>query len=275
MKDSYNNNETGTMSRTKRNASLYETIGEQEITNFDVNSNSEVIGVNSNSIDIDKLKDMLDKKYREEPKNKSIGDYDEEPTEEIKLSETREYDINNIINNAKKNKEEDYAIERLKKLHNTETDILEGLNLNNETKVEESKAVSLSEKDRLVELINTINVTEAINKEAIKRKMENPDGPVDPLDLLSDLKGNDDDTKVFTKEDLKINDEEMPKTNIDNSFYTTSNMFKQSDFDDFKDLKEDVGAARVMLKILIAIVIIAFIAGIIFLLNRILGWGLF
>ena len=52
-------------------------------------------------------------------------------------------------------------------------------------------------------------------------------------------------------------------------------MIKQDDFDDFDDLKEDITATKVVVKILIVVVIIAFICGVVFLLNQILDWGLF
>ena len=52
-------------------------------------------------------------------------------------------------------------------------------------------------------------------------------------------------------------------------------MIKQDDFDDFGDLKEDITATKVVVKILIVVVIIAFICGVVFLLNQILDWGLF
>ena len=44
---------------------------------------------------------------------------------------------------------------------------------------------------------------------------------------------------------------------------------------DFSDLKEDITATKVVVKILIVVVIIAFICGVVFLLNQILDWGLF
>ena len=117
---------------------------------------------------------------------------------------------------------------------------------------------------------------------------------MDPLDLLGDLKG-DDDTKIegvseFTDEitkqsklqDTKKIEEEKEDTkeitktnNLDKSFYTDSTKFNTEDFDDFSDLKNDITATKVVVKILIVVVIIAFICGVVFLLNQILDWGLF
>ena len=131
----------------------------------------------------------------------------------------------------------------------------------------------------------------------------------DPLDILSDLKGDDDETKVLgakddfmketTKEapvirgldklDLKEEkdlvsetkktkaekkDIDLDKTN-ENTFLTTTNLFTESDFDDFNDLKEEVAGTKIVIKILIVIVILAFIIGVVFVLNKFLNLGWF
>ena len=251
---------------------------------------------------------MLDKRYREETKKKSLGEIDEdEKREEIKLAETREYDINEILSKAKENKQDDYEVERLKKLRNTQVDILNQLNIDALNKESNRvKAVSDDEKDELKTLIDTINLTEETNsvKENKKESEE-----MDPLDLLNDLKGSDD-TKIegvndFTdeitkkikeaekeekeelKEEVKEESEEkeekkkeetkeITKTNkLDKSFYTNSTKFKTEDFEDFSDLKEELGATKIIIRILIVLIIIAFACGVVFLLNSILNWGLF
>ena len=279
----YNNDNEKTMTRTKKNANLYTEINDLAVNKFDVNSNSYVLANNGRTIDVDKLKDMLDKKYREETKDKSLSKTSELETMDINLDETREYDINEILSKAKEEKQsDDYEIERLKKLRNTQVDILNDLNI--EQYDDKIKAVSDEEGDKLQDLINTINLTEETN--AIKNL------DIDPLDILSDLKGDDDETKVegvnqLTQEILKEAqrqvDEENKKKDIqeeaekklENSFYTTSSSLKLNDFDDFADLKDDITATKVVIKILIFLIIVAFICGAVFLLNNIFEWGLF
>src|SRR5574344_1674680 len=255
------------MSRAKKNESLYENVSDVEIDSFDVNSNSTIIGDSNSTIDIDKLRDMLDKKYREEPHNRTtLTSNIVEPKEKISLDETREYDINKILDKAKENNENDYEVERLKKLRNTQVDILNSLDIDKSNATTEDndndKSISNGESQKLVDLINTINITEAT------QKTQN----LDPLDLLSDLKGNDDNTVVVGANDIVKDGNDVASnskdSNIDKSFYTTSNMFTQSDFDDFNDLKEDVTSTKIIIKILIVVVVIAFIVGIVFLLNR-------
>ena len=73
----YDDNTTSNMSRTKKNQNPYNEISELRMDTFDVNSNSVVLSNNGQIIDIDKLKDMLDKKYREETKSKPLGRIDD------------------------------------------------------------------------------------------------------------------------------------------------------------------------------------------------------
>ena len=294
--------DTSNMSRTRKNQNLYNEINELQMDTFDVNSNSHILSRDGKTIDIDRLKDMLDKRYREDVKKKSLGEIDEnEQREQINLAETREYDINEILSKAKENKQNDYEVERLKKLRNTQVDILSQLNIDAINKIDDRvKAVSDDEKDELKTLIDTINLTEETNA---SKNGEN----LDPLDLLGDLKG-DDDTKIegvneLTEEITKqakletakgiINDNKEEKKNeevkeekkeeaqetktskLDKSFYTNSTKFNTTDFDDFGDLKDDMSATKVIIRVLIVLIIIAFICGVVFLLNSILNWGLF
>ena len=60
------------MSRVSKNASLYKEINESKLDNFSVKSNATVIGNQEPEIDIEKIKKILDKKYNEPPKRRSI-----------------------------------------------------------------------------------------------------------------------------------------------------------------------------------------------------------
>lgn len=277
--DKFNNTGEVFLSRTKKNASLYKRVNEAELDDFDVNSNTAIIETNNSStINVDKLRDMLDKKYRETPKKVSLARIEaEKELAKLNLDETREYDINEILNKAKEEDDSSYEVERLKKLRNTGMDILNGLDITN---IHEKDPKS-AEEQHLVDLINTINLKETIAKEG-----------ADPLDILSDLKGDDDNTKILgAKEDFGITTKEAPvikgldskitkenpqkETLEETSMLTKTNTFTESDFDDFNDLKEEVASTKIVIKILIVIVVIAFLVGGVFLLNKILNLGLF
>ncbi len=319
--------ETIVPSRTKRNQELYKEVSNLELEDFDLNSNVSVIGNNTENISLDEIKDILDKKYHEKPKKKSFGDTDEIALPKINLDETREYDINSILEKAKEKKEVNYEEDRLKKIRNTQYDILKSLDImNSDEEIEEKEDLKPDEfrkpvnnaktEKELIDLIGTISAKELIKED----KDIELSGELDPLDILSDLRGDDEATKVMgmlaleleeaekenqrsiidedtleidTSEDEETeeysdeedNTEEVSITKvteikedtqkIDNSFIGKTTTFTQSDFDDFNDLKEDMHIAKVIIKILVFIVIILFIAGLVILLNKYLNLGLF
>ena len=190
------NDEVQRTSRVSRNQELYKEVSYAELDNFDLNSNVSVLGDNTSNIDIGKIKNILDEKYNEGPRKKSLGDTDEMELPKINLDETREYDINSILAKAKEEKEFDYEEDRLKKLNEGAESILKDIDTDEvEYDKEESKVINKAKTDEaeLLDLINTITAKELIKEEA---SMEAPVGDMDPLDLLTDLRG-DDDTRVL------------------------------------------------------------------------------
>lgn len=251
------------ISRTSKNEDLYKEINQMDLEKFNPRSNVKVIGDNENVIDVNKIRNLLETNYKDKPKRKSYV-LEEENKNEY-LEETKEYDINSILEKARSEKEYDYETDRLKKLKDTQFDILKNLNLE-----EEKSPAKAAKEEELMSLINTIT-----SKELTKTM------GIDPLDILSDLKGNDN-TKVLSgiEEEVKKSEtqnfisKELEKTN-ENSFYTTTNAFTKSDFDDFNDLKEDIKATKIIIKILIVLIVIAFVGGILFFLNNYLNLQLF
>ena len=277
--------------RTAKNNELYEEIKKSEIENFDIGSNAKVIGNNEAQIDINKLKDILEKNYQEVPKRRSLKlDIPEE--EEIEMEKTKEYDINAILEKAREEKEVDYQRERLKKVRDTQYDILKNLEVEQEEP--KSKAADEKTKEELLDLIQTINLNETQNKtikalaEEEKEEIEldeDTDTELDPLDILNDLRGDENTVVAGAKEfenELKEAQEKKEKEEIaealdedvDDSFYTSSMSFNKNDFADFSDLEESK-ASRILIKILIVIVFLAIIAGIVIFLNDFLNLGWF
>ena len=286
--EKYYDNTKSVGSRTTKNSEIYKETNKATIEDFNVNSNVKVLGTNSGNIDIDKIKEILDKKYREPQKRKSVDFSFEEENTPISIEETREYDITTVLERAKEQKEANYEHDRLKKIRDTQYDILKNLNL--ETK--EEKEVTPAEEE-LLELIHTIT-----EKEMLKQEMT-------PLDLFEDLKGSEntmvldglrDDIESLTKP-IKIipnspkeekpiemletvvstTEEKVENKNtisIDKSFFTNSMSFSQSDFDDFNDLKEEIKSSKIIINILIVVVVIAVLIGLFLLLNNILDWGI-
>ena len=284
--------------RTRKNEQLYEEIKDSELENLSIGINAKVIGESSNQMDIDKIKEILEKNYQDIPKRRSVeitkNEEEIETLEQYELEKTREYDINAILEKAREEKEIDYQEERLKKVRDTQYDILKNLDLDEE----KDKASSKQTKEELLELINTINLNEYQKKQKEK-------DDIDPLEILSDLKGDDDTVVVEAQEfademqtlEIKIDNKEekikIPKDEvtvviegeeeqennktdkIDKSFYTNSMTFDKNDFDSFEDVDSAGKIGGIVVKILIVVIFLAIIGGIILFLNDFLKLGWF
>ncbi len=231
---------TNTKSRINKNKDLYKEVSHLDLKDFDLNSNARVIGNNTDNINLDEIKDILDKKYQERRHKKSFGDTEEIILPKIKLDETREYDLNSVLQKAKEAKKANYEEERLKKIRNTQYDILKSLNLLNKdsetqeineykkkTKESGSKkkereitdlinTISSKEKDitnldttsknefndttdNKIDIDNSFDITLSKRKKQIdlNDKSKNEPADLDPLDILSDLRGDNEATKVM------------------------------------------------------------------------------
>ena len=271
-------------SRQQKNEELYQSIKNSEIKDFDSTSNIKIIGESNGGIDVNKLRDILEKNYQEPTKTRRIkyeDISDDVQEKEVELEKTRDFDINTILEQAREEKVDDYEKDRLKKIRDTQFDILKSLELDKE---ENSKVAKEETKEELLELINTININEK------KKELEvnnNETDKIDPLDILTELKGDGtivagaallkDDIKEVTKdedenieEEVKENDKSKKDEEFDNSFYTNSMSFSKKDFASFDDSKSSV-----VIKILVVLIFIAIAVGIVIFLNNFLELGWF
>ena len=273
-------------SRVAKNKELYNEINETALDNFSVRSNATVIGNQDSEIDIEKIKKILDTKYNNAPKRKSIRIDVLQDEEEVDSEPTKEYDLNVVLEKAKDELPETYEEARAKKLRNTQFDILSNLHIEEETEKEEP---SKAEED-LMELINTISInekkigeiTEKLEKNNKEDKTEQSVIEDDGFGILDELKGSEN-TEVYEgmTEEIKkaeeqdkldklteevINEEKGKNTivekvkddTMDNSFYTNS-LFNKKDFAEEDDTDKGL---NIVIKILIVLVIICFLVGI-------------
>ena len=290
--EKYNTSENKVSSRMQKNQSLYEEVRNTNLTNFDVNSNVSIIEEDASSIDVRKIRKFLDEKYNEEaPKRKSIEvpEFDE-PIIEEPLQDTKEYDINAVLEKAKKGKTIDYSKERLKKIRDAQYEILNNLDLELK-KVEEAKntTVKKEEEDNLMNLINTITELKTKNKKNLSKEASGA------LDLLSDLKDdeekeNEEDVKIEPLDEESSNEEgieesvikeqkeeqrEKEKAEEDHIEETLNKLdIDVNKYDEFSDVDaKDTGA--LILKIIIFLVVITLVIGAVYILDGILDLGLF
>ena len=93
--DKYKLEDSNLKSRTELNKDLYSNEEIDDYNKIDLNSNISILNNDGKNIDVDQIREMLDKKYRDNlPKRKSITleDTAEIPVQE-KEFETRNYEI--------------------------------------------------------------------------------------------------------------------------------------------------------------------------------------
>ncbi len=280
----YYDGDTNTLLREQKNLHLYDNMGNLEDIDYKIDTNATILQDNAKNIDVEHIKRILDNKYNQAPKRRSIMIEDEVKEEQpINLDETREYDINAILEKAKGEKEVSYEKERLKKLRDTQFDILSSLDVEEEKEIKEPV-----EHNELMDLINTITARELVSKEKTKEQIS--ENSVDPLDILTELKGNDDTVVVGGAREIESIGETSPIMSLEeaekikplvmeeerkNQELTNTLQFTQSDFDDFNDLKKEVRSSRALMYAVIIIVSLIFIAGVVVFLNKFLNLNWF
>ena len=273
--DKYNTSKLQINSRTQKNQSLYDEVRNSAMTEFDVNSNISIIDDNADHINVAKIRKILDKKYNDDlPKRRSIQlPQEDEQIIDEPLGDTKEYDINAILQKAKQGKNIDYNRERLKKVREAQFDILNNLDLEFK-KVDETKNNKNKEaEDNLFNLINTITELE------LKNKTSNYKEASEALDLLSDLKDEQvtDDEDENEDSDKKM-ENSLEKKNNDRDSHIEKTLSKLnidiSSYDDFSDIsKRDNG--MLFIKIVIFLIVISLVIGAVYILDNVLSLGLF
>ena len=199
-------------SRASRNEQLYKDINKMELQNYEVKSNATVLGDNRKSIDVDKIKSILDTHYNDAPKRKTIAIETNEEEAPNPIFETKEYDINVVINKAKEQKHEEEKEESGYKLNNTQLDILKDLDIEEEEP--EDRAITKEKSKELESLLNTISINEQEIEKAKQKKNESEEDipevqydeeePDTEEDLFASLLGTDDTQTI-----------EMPQTELE------------------------------------------------------------
>lgn len=278
----YYDGDSNTLLREQKNLHLYDNMENIENIDYRIDTNATILQDNAKNIDVEHIKKILDNKYNQAPKRRSIVIEEDSPKElDISLDETREYDINAILERARSDKDVNYEKERLKKLRDTQFNILSSLDVEEEKEPQEQV-----EHNELMELINTITARELVSKEQVDSSKANE---IDPLDILTELKGNDDTVIVGGIHEEESISETSPIMSLEeadkikpfvmeekkNQDLTNTLQFTQSDFDDFNDLKKEVKSSRALIYAVIIIVSLIFIGVLIIFLNKFLNLNWF
>lgn len=280
--------DTSSKSRVSKNNSLYETIKSSDLSRVRNNDNIKVIESNGKTIDIAKIRKYLEENNIREVETKRRVVVTEEPKAETReREEIKDYDINSVLENAKKSREIDYDRERYKKLRREEYDILSKLKIYEEEEQPIDEDDFNTEEKTLIDLINTVTIHKG------------------ELNLLDDLIGKEGEETTlpieeeksresFVKEEVKPIEkeltekrlEELNKTKelvnlkektmeLDNSFYTSSMSFSKDDFEGFDELEKSVKKNGFLTAFLLVLLVIFIIATLVVIANYVFELGLF
>lgn len=228
--DRYYKSDFGLNKRTTRNKDLYKSIYEDtEYSNIEGIANID----KSNEIDISKIKDMLKSRENYQSGRELKTFIPKEETikyETFEREANKNYDIRDILNQAKENKEEE-------KYHNLDEKNLEIL------KQLKNKSKDKKPSKELENMIDSITSTSKLYKLS-----DNELG----LDLLNDLKSDG------TEAIQNIKQEELTKTNstLDKSFFTSSMSFTDGDFEQISELKNSVHKNNHMIRFVIVLIML-------------------
>lgn len=275
----YNDNSRSNNSRLSKNRELYENL-------YTSSSYAEFTDINSSNV-IDLSSDVSHKigKREEYQKRRDMATFDEDDDYQIpkvtsyqtKPTSTpsfKNYDINSILDQAKKNRVEVDDLEKKRKLRTTEYNILADLT---EEKLKEHKekkrqVLSEREKDELEELVNTIT------SNTMRQEID--------AELFKDLMPTDKDETVVSsnlKEQIELartdtittdSKEESDTAKLDPSFFTKSmdlsgeDLVSDEELDD--SFKDDNTSKSRLLKIIVAILVIVIIIAIAFIIYQVL-----
>lgn len=239
--------------RTDKNAFLYDEIYVQK---HDPNNNVTVID-NVNEIDINKIKEMIGNRedYKKLKQYQSISNKLDEEIEintkyNIDEIDSKNYDINEIIARKRSNQGLDFEDEKIRKITDTQYDILRDLNIENHEEFKENQ-------DKLEDLINTI-VKEKEN--AINFTKTNLDFFADLRETEQEKELEDTTTTVESKE-IKVAELE-PKQN---TFYSSNQLFTKEDFEEENKVeKPKKEKGDLIFKITIGILVILIILVLVF-----------
>ena len=268
-------------SRTEKNKNLYSQINREDFSRVRTNDNVRVIDDQPKEIDIEKIKDYINKMNDEEPRKKKVV-VNPVDTGEIRIDEDEEkvYDINTVLEKAKEEKQTTYENEKHRRLRDTGYDILNRIELekSKENNVSEKNNELLSDEDvlenekTLMDLINTVTIarddvdllselTESENKEEEKTdSIEKEIEKANEQDIhISKIPTEAKQEIKVIEDNLNKKENEKMKDEIDKSFYTNSMSFSKKDFEGFEDIESSVKKNNVL--VILAIIMLIIVIG--------------
>lgn len=257
--DKYNSQEKAPErnSRVEKNRLLYDEmnskIGYDDITNYEANTHIDLSSLNvktPNREDYHKIKEY---------KNILGEDPKEEKKEQVEVEyKPKTFDINQVLEEAKKNRKNVDELEKKRNLNDQEYSVLSSLN----KKYLHKKDFDEDDSEELKELINTI--TSKTLRDEIKDEEEK--------ELLSELLATTIDVKLeneLSEEEIRAlyasrekSEQSDDNDELDNSFYTKTLELSKEDLlsddedDDDEQIRENNGFKIVLVVLLLIVVLV-------------------
>ena len=206
--EKYEENSLQSMSRVKKNQSIYTNTDMSELSRIRTNNNVSVISDNTKGIDIEKIKRYVYSNEDLDENRKRISI--ELPPEDkvvVTRKEEKTYDINSVLETARDKREVDYAEDRHRKLNSTQIDILKRI------KIKEEQQAAID--DDITGPIDELNTEEKTLVGLIKNIQINSKNNSKKADLLDELMGDSEHTNVIPPmSDNQIQDSESLKKEL-------------------------------------------------------------
>lgn len=216
--------------RTKRNEHLYDDLNHKiglEVINFDTQT----------GIDLSSL-------VKEEPVNINNPEQNIDAVEQD-TSEVKVFDVNSILEEAKKNRTEIDELEKKRKLKNEEYNVLSDLNKKYIT--QKDKINKELEEEGLEELIHTITSNTLVKD-------------VKDQELLSELLPTSTNIELPQSKTEQINSVQKTEDgHLVNSFYTKSMDLSEEDFEMSEEFVDNGKKKKTLLIILVVIILLSII----------------
>ena len=275
--DRYKEEDTISEKRSNKNKDLYQNIN-AKYTNITDVTNANVYEINNTS-----ESNTTREKYRQ-LKNYSMQEPISKEKKELNdfnhlypKTERKVYDINSVLEEARKNKQEDDALDEKRKLKHTSYNVLAGVNIEELLKYrEEKKKREITEEEKeirdLVDTIASKTLARELDKETTVDLLRDlmATNAFDKVEASSEIGTIDEETKDDTttelsseelEDKLKEVDEEAIKSKrvdkVDTDFYTRSMDLSEEDFETDQELAKKTLSTpfKVLLVLLILIVI--------------------
>ena len=310
--EKYNDPTYSTMSRTKRNSSIYSNMDMEDIK-IKTGNNARVIADASKEIDMDKiLKYINSMEEKKERVNITLDDYKDNEISPIK-KETKDYDINSVLSRARDNRNKDYSNEKYKKLDNSEYNILKNIKVEENKNEEAVNDIELNTNEKtIVKLIDDLSKTKKMDKSELfgelmgdnentvvlgakdleeevndlSNKIDEAKRPLEELtrdlmmeneklkEMISENKKEENDEPSIKQ--IKIEEEPEEKRNeVDKSFFTNSLTFSKKDFEETDDFLDEEEGSSFYTKFAIFMIIIVLIATLVIIANYVFDLNLF